>query len=157
ARRHVARLAGLAVVKGHHEQVLPLVLDPLVPVAEEEFGEDTGLDRAFLGLLLPLAVERVALRKRLARILRVDRGDEGDGPAVGADLRLRHAAEAEQVIDLHGPAFAGEGGGDQRGEPADEQQHGGTLHGGSFHYLTFSGSAESYQDRVRIARRQEQT
>jgi len=47
AGREVARLAGLLAVEGDDEQVLPFVLDVLVPVAVEEFRKTF----AFTGFL----------------------------------------------------------------------------------------------------------
>src|SRR5439155_2484997 len=46
AGSHVARLAGLAALEITHEQMLPLVLDVFIPVAEKEPLEDAHLDGA---------------------------------------------------------------------------------------------------------------
>src|SRR5437899_949325 len=50
ARGDIFRLAALAVVERHDEQMLPLVADVFVPMAIEKPGEDLGLDRVLLGL-----------------------------------------------------------------------------------------------------------
>src|SRR5262249_12960144 len=88
AGRHVLGLSEVLAcaagwVKGDNEQVLPLVLDVLIPVAEEQLGEDLGLDRVLLGVFLALLVQLVALVEGFLRVLRPDRRDERNVLTVG--------------------------------------------------------------------------
>src|SRR5262249_10866301 len=61
---HVLRLAGLAVVQRHHEEVLPLVLDVGIPVTVEKLFEHLRLDGTLVNLFLSLLVRGVAFLER---------------------------------------------------------------------------------------------
>src|SRR5206468_10665391 len=71
-----------------NKQMLPLVLDPLIPVAEEQLRENFGLNRILVALLLAFLVEGIALGEWLLRILRIDSRHEGDPLAVRRPQRV---------------------------------------------------------------------
>src|SRR5438132_12186763 len=110
AWRHVARLAPGG---RQDKQMLPLILDPLIPVPEEELVEDPRLDRILRLLVDPFLVERVALSIRLAGMLRPDCRHERNRLAVArpervarlrgngrqlARLAARHVDDPEPVL-----------------------------------------------------------
>ena len=94
--------------------------------------------RSFLAVFVswrgsPLSVgasqreDELLLPSRSTMVRRVD-----DELAVGTDLRIADALEAEQVVDLHRPLALGEDGG-RRGQ----QKQTDTQHGGAFHEISF--------------------
>ena len=94
-------LAGLGAVVRHDEEVLPFVLDVVVPVPEEQAGEDACLDEVLLAFVDPLTVERIALGERaMAHVSRHYDAQTNTGRLLGLLKAEATAARAERFDAL---------------------------------------------------------